>query len=387
MAVDTSMKVEEKALADSPKPLLRPIQIGLHQLKHRVVLAPMTRCRARDTLATDMMEEFYSQRATEGGLLISEGVCVAANGHGFVNTAGIYTPEQVESWKPITKAVHNKGSTFFLQLWHVGRASHTDLQPGNAAPISSTTTPVPLPWKITLINKADGPHTTKHNYSTPRALETSEIPGIIKYFRSGARNALEAGFDGCEIHGAHGYLLDSFVKETINDRTDAYGGSMANRCKLLIEVTRAVVAEVGAHRTGVRISPFSVYNAARADSNPEALLSYLLQELDKLGLAYIHLTEPEFTFIVDGFQWAPQYAHLTKRRTTPLLVSGGHSWESGNEAVRSGYADLVAFGRTFIANPDLVTRFVKGAPLNLVVPTTIYGDYSRRGYTDYPFLE
>nr|QCF46593.1 12-oxo-phytodienoate reductase [Pohlia nutans] len=377
---------EPEAEGGSPKPLMKPIQIGLHQLKHRVVLAPMTRCRARNTLATDMMKDFYCQRATEGGLLISEGVCVAANGHGFVNTAGIYTSEQVSSWKPITKAVHSKGATFFLQLWHVGRASHTDLQPGNAAPISSTPSPIPMPWRVTLINEADG-ETFKEMYSTPRALHANEIPDVIEYFRAGARNALEAGFDGCEIHGAHGYLLDSFVKDSINDRTDAYGGSMANRCRLLLEVAQAVVAEIGAHRTGIRISPFSVYNAASADSDPEALLVYLLGELDKLGLAYIHLTEPEFTYIIDDFTWAPQFAHVTKRRTTPLLVSGGHSWDSGNEAVRSGYADLVAFGRSFIANPDLVTRFVKGAPLNAPVPTTFYGDYTRRGYTDYPFLD
>lgn len=177
------------------------------------------------------------------------------------------------------------------------------------------------------------------------------------------------------------------MKDTINDRTDEYGGSMENRCKLLLEVTHAVIKEIGAHKTAVRISPFSVYNAAGTDTNPEALLSYLLAELDKLNLAYIHLTEPEFAYIVDNFTWAPQYGHLTKQRTTPLLVSGGHTCASGNEAVRSGYADLVGFGRSFIANPDLVKRFQKGAPLNVPNPGTFYGDYSGRGYTDYPFLE
>ncbi|KAG0629781.1 hypothetical protein M758_1G129700 [Ceratodon purpureus] len=381
----------KKAMGDDGKEqsagmeLMKPIQIGLHQLKHRVVLAPMTRCRARDTLATSLMNEYYSQRASEGSLLISEGVCVAADGHGFMNTAGIYTNEQIESWKPITTAVHNIGATFFLQLWHVGRASHTELQPGNAAPISSTSMPVPMPWRATLVD-ADG-KSSKQMYSTPRPLRTDEIPQIIDYFRIGAKNALEAGFDGCEIHGAHGYLLDSFVKDTINDRTDEYGGSMENRCKLLLEVTHAVINEIGAHKTAVRISPFSVYNAAGTDTNPKALLSYLLAELDKLNLAYIHLTEPEFAYIVDNFTWAPQYGHLTKQRTTPLLVSGGHTCESGNEAVRSGYADMVGFGRSFIANPDLVKRFQVGAPLNIPNPATFYGDYTRRGYTDYPFLE
>ncbi|KAG0590911.1 hypothetical protein KC19_1G134900 [Ceratodon purpureus] len=187
----------KKAMGDDGKEqsagmeLMKPIQIGLHQLKHRVVLAPMTRCRARDTLATSLMNEYYSQRASEGGLLISEGVCVAADGHGFMNTAGIYTNEQIESWKPITTAVHNIGATFFLQLWHVGRASHTELQPGNAAPISSTSMPVPMPWRATLVD-ADG-KSSKQMYSTPRPLRTDEIPQIIDYFRIGAKNALEAG--------------------------------------------------------------------------------------------------------------------------------------------------------------------------------------------------
>nr|PNR55510.1 hypothetical protein PHYPA_006407 [Physcomitrium patens] len=350
-----------------------------------MVLCPMTRCRARDTLATPLMTEYYCQRATEGGLLISEGVCVAANGHGFVNTAGIYTSEQIESWKAVTQGVHKRGAIFFLQLWHVGRASHTELQPGNAAPISPTSNSVPLPWRVTLID-ADG-KATKQMYSAPRPLHIDEIPQIIQYFRNGAKNAREAGFDGCEIHGAHGYILDAFIKDTINDRTDAYGGSIENRCKLLMEVTQAVVDEIGASKTAVRISPFSVYNSVGPDSNPEALFTYLHSKLDKFGLAYIHLTEPEFSFIKDNFKWAPQYAHVTKRRITPLLVSGGHTLDTGNEAIGSGYADLVGYGRTFIANPDLVKRFAKDAQLNTLNSSTIYGDYTARGYTDYPFLD
>ncbi|KAG0605797.1 hypothetical protein M758_9G088200 [Ceratodon purpureus] len=352
----------------------------------RIVMAPMTRCRALDTLATPAMGVYYRQRASAGGLLVSEGVCVSPNAHGFVDTAGIYTSEQVESWKPVTQAVHKEGAIFFLQLWHVGRASHTKLQPGNADPVSSTTQQVPLPWG-TFPRDAITGKKRKHQHSPPRALHTNEIPQVIEWFKVGARNAVDAGFDGCEIHGGHGYLIDQFIKDNTNDRTDYYGGSMPNRCRLLLEITQGVATEIGAQRTAIRISPFTVQNHA-IDSNPEELLVYLLQELDKLNLAYIHVTEPEFTRLMDVETWTPQHLHVTRRRTTPLLVSGGHSKDTGNRAVECGYADLVGYGRAFISNPDLVKRFASGAALNGAAKTSSFYDSDQTvGYTDFPFLD
>lgn len=376
---------EKERQASAVMELMRPLQLGAHQLKHRIVMAPMTRCRARDTLATAAMQVYYGQRASPGGLLITEGVCVAPNAHGFLDTAGIYTSEQVDSWKPVIQAVRKQGAVFFLQLWHVGRASHTKLQPGNADPISSTSQQVPLPWG-SYLRDGEGKK-RRHQFSVPRSLHTNEIPQVIQWFKVGARNAMDAGFDGCEIHGAHGYLIDQFIKDGINDRSDNYGGSIPNRCRLLLEITQAVATEIGSHNTAVRISPFTIQNSG-TDSNPEALLIYLLQELDKLHLAYIHLTEPDFTHIMDIMEWQPQHLDITKRRTTPLLVSGGHTRDSGNRAIGSGYADLVGYGRAFISNPDLVKRFALGAKLNRMAKNSeLYDNNPRLGYTDFPFLE
>ncbi|EMS55956.1 12-oxophytodienoate reductase 3 [Triticum urartu] len=317
------------------------------------------------------LAEYYSQRATQGGLLISEGTVVSPAGPGFPHVPGIYNQEQIDGWKKVVDAVHAKGGIFFCQLWHVGRASHQVYQPDGAAPISSTDKPISARWKILL---PDGSYGT---YPTPRRLATLEIPDIVEQYRQAAINAIEAGFDGIEIHGAHGYIIDQFLKDGINDRTDEYGGSLTNRCKFLLEVTRAVVSAIRAERTAVRVSP-AIDHLDAYDSNPMQLGMAVVERLNALQTeSGPHGSAEEESRLMRTLRGA--------YRGT-FMCSGGYTRELGLEAVESGDADLVSFGRLFISNPDLVERLRLNAGLNKYVRKTFYTPDPVVGYTDYPFL-
>ncbi|CAL5043837.1 unnamed protein product [Urochloa decumbens] len=356
-------------------PLLTPFKFGQFELSHRVVLAPLTRCRSYGNVPQPHAAVYYSQRATKGGLLIAEATGVSATAQGYPETPGIWTLEQVKAWKPIVDAVHRKGALFFCQIWHVGRVSTNELQPDRQAPISSTDKEISL-------NPVLGIACSK-----PRRLLTEEIPGIVDDFRRAARNAIEAGFDGVEINGAHGYLLEQFMKDGANDRTDEYGGSLENRCRFAVEVIDAIVHEVGANRVGIRLSPFMDLMDC-TDSDPMALGSYMIQELNKHeGLLYCHMVEPRMA-IVDG------HSHITHRLlpfrkafTGTFIAAGGYDKEEGNKVVAEGYTDLVAYGRLFLANPDLPKRFLLDTSLNKYERSTFYTQDPVLGYTDYPFLE
>ncbi|KAL6647400.1 hypothetical protein ACP70R_014837 [Stipagrostis hirtigluma subsp. patula] len=376
-----------------PRPsLFSPYQMPRFRLAHRVVLAPMTRCRAPGAVPGPALAEYYAQRSTDGGLLISEGTVVSPAGPGFPRVPGIYNQEQIDAWKKVVDAVHAKGAIFFCQLWHVGRASHQVYQPGGAAPISSTDKPISARWKILM---PDGSHGT---YPTPRRLATSEIPEIVEQYRQAAINAIEAGFDGIEIHGAHGYLIDQFLKDGINDRTDEYGGSLPNRCRFLLEVTRAVTSAIGADRVAVRVSP-AIDHLDAYDSNPLQLGLAVVDRLNALQreagrLAYLHVTQPRYV----AYGQTESGPHGSAEEESRLMravrgayqgtfmCSGGYTRELGVEAVESGDADLVSYGRLFISNPDLVERLRRDAPLTRYVRKTFYTPDPVVGYTDYPFL-
>ncbi|KAM5547243.1 12-oxophytodienoate reductase 3 [Rosa sericea] len=368
--------------------LFSPYKMGKFNLSHRVVLAPMTRCRALNEVPQPSLVEYYSQRSTPGGFLITEGTSPSDASAGFPHVPGIYTDEQVEAWKKVVDAVHAKGAIIFCQLWHVGRASHQVLQPGGGSPISSTNNPISKRWKVLL---PDGSHDA---YPEPRRLETHEIPQIVEQYRHAALNAIRAGFDGIEIHSAHGYLIDQFLKDGINDRTDEYGGSLENRCKFLIETVQAVVEAVGADRVAVRISP-AIDHLDATDSDPIGLGLAVIERLNKLQqdvgskLAYLHVTQPRFAAHgqVEFDQDEARFMRtLRNAYEGTFMASGGFTRELGMEAVASGDTDLVSYGRQFISNPDLVLRFKLNAPLNKYNRETFYTHDPVVGYTDYPFL-
>ncbi|PRW44569.1 12-oxophytodienoic acid reductase [Chlorella sorokiniana] len=364
-------------------PLFTPYELpGGLKLQHRIVYAPLTRCRAFNNIPQPNAAVYYSQRATPGGLMISEGTIISERGFGYPCTPGIFTEEQVAGWKPVVKAVKDKGAAFFCQIWHVGRASHPHYQPNEELPISSSTLP------ITDGNQCFSLKTMQlEDYPAPRQLDASELPAIVDQYRQAARNAIEAGFDGVEIHGANGYLIDQFLKDGINQRTDAYGGSVENRCRFALEVVDAVVKEIGAEKTGIRLSPFGGFLSAQ-DSDPVGSVSYLLEQLNKYNLAWVHLVEPRVAGNVDlpADQIKESLAPFRKVYKGPLIVAGGHTAATGGEAVGSGAADLVCYGRHFIANPDLPRRFRLGAPLNKYDRNTFYTQ-GEEGYLDYPYLE
>ncbi|KAK9275400.1 hypothetical protein L1049_022664 [Liquidambar formosana] len=374
--------------------LFSPYKMGKFNLSHRVVLAPMTRCRAINGIPNPALAEYYTQRSTHGGFLITEGTLISPTAAGFPHCPGIYTDEHVEAWKKIVDAVHAKGSVIFCQLWHVGRASHQVYQPGGTgSPISSTNKSISGRWRILM---PDGTH---GRYPAPRALATSEIPAVVEDYRHAALNAIRAGFDGVEIHGAHGYLIDQFLKNGINDRTDEYGGSIANRCKFLLEVIQAVVAAIGADRVGIRISP-AIDHLDAMDSDPLGLGLAVIERLNKLQLTlglkltYLHVTQPRYTAYGQteagrhGSEDEEARLMRTWRRTFQgtFICSGGFTKKLGMEALAQGDADLVSYGRLFIANPDLVLRFMVNAPLNRYVRATFYTHDPVVGYTDYPSL-
>ncbi|XP_050366650.1 12-oxophytodienoate reductase 3-like [Argentina anserina] len=363
-------------------------KMGKFNLSHRVVLAPMTRCRALKELPQPSLVEYYSQRSTPGGFLITEGTSPSDQSAGFANVPGIYTDEQVEAWKKVVNAVHAKGAIIFCQLWHVGRASHQVFQPGGGSPISSTSNPISKRWKALL---PDGSHDA---YPEPRCLETHEIPQIVEQYRQAALNAIRAGFDGIEIHSAHGYLIDQFLKDGINDRNDEYGGSIENRCKFLIQTVEAVAEAIGADRLAVRISP-AIDHLDATDSDPIGLGLAVIERLNKVQqnigsrLAYLHVTQPRFTAngLVEIDQDEARFMRtLRNAYEGTFMVSGGFTRELGMEAVASGDTDLVSYGRLFISNPDLFMRFKLNAPFNKYNRETFYTHDPVVGYTDYPFL-
>ncbi|KFG68566.1 alkene reductase [Microvirga sp. BSC39] len=352
--------------------LFQPFTLGSLTLPNRLVMAPLTRNRAAEgDVARDITATYYTQRAS-AGLLISEGSQISHQGQGYLRTPGIYTSEQVAHWRKVTDAVHKAGGRIFIQLWHVGRVSHTSLLPGGAAPVAPSALRAQTKTFIT-----DG----FVDVSEPRALELSEIPGILRDYENAARNAKEAGFDGVEIHAANGYLLDQFMKDGSNHRTDAYGGSIENRARLTIEAAEAVLKVWNKGRVGIRLSPAKVNDAA--DSNPQALFGHVVERLDKLGLAYIHMIEGA----TQGDRNAVDMDYTDLRRSFrgAYIANNGYDRDMAAEAITSGRADLVAFGRLFIANPDLVERFRLDAPLNQPDRATFYGG-GTEGYTDYPAL-
>jgi len=354
--------------------LYSELRLGPLQLKNRIVMAPLTRCRAvGGNVPHPLAASYYSQRAS-AGLIITEATQVSPQGVGYVRTPGIHSGDQVRGWRRVVDAVHRAGAPIFLQLWHVGRVSHPDFH-GGELPVA--------PSPIAAQGLIRTPHGRKP-FVAPRALEASELPGIVEQFREGAVNALEAGFDGVEVHGANGYLLDQFVEDGTNQRTDRYGGSIANRMRLPLEVTDAVTQVWGPDRVGYRISPNGKANSM-SDSNPAAVFTALARALSERGLAYLHVRET-----ISGPLAVPEEQRLTGRIRElfrgRLLVNGGYDLDSGSAAVGSGLADAVVYGTLFLANPDLPRRFRERAPLNEPDPATFY-DGEEKGYVDYPTLE
>ncbi|WEP51724.1 alkene reductase [Cronobacter dublinensis subsp. beijingensis] len=353
--------------------LFQPYDLGPITLANHIVMAPLTRNRAGTGLVpSELAATYYAQRAT-AGLLITEATQISAQAQGYQDTPGIYTQAQIDGWRKVTDAVHAKGGRIFVQLWHVGRISHVDLQPGGAAPVAPSA--IRAETK-TFVNNGFT------DVSEPRALELQEIPGIIDDFRKAAANSIVAGFDGVEIHGANGYLLEQFLKDGANQRTDEYGGSVENRARLLLEVTAAVIDEIGADRTGVRISPVSPANAISC-SDPQPQYDYLAEQLDALGIVYLH--------VVEGATGGPRdvapfdYDSLRRRFKNTWIGNNGYDLALASTQLAQGKADLFAFGRPFISNPDLVERLKTGAPLAPLNPETLYGG-GAQGYTDYPSL-
>ncbi|MDF5712628.1 MAG: alkene reductase [Rhizonema sp. NSF051] len=354
--------------------LLFPYQLGNLKLPNRTIMAPLTRNRAGEgNVPYQLNVTYYVQRAT-AGLIITEATQVSPQGLGYPNTPGIHSPEQIAGWKLVTDAVHREGGRIFLQLWHVGRISHPDLQPEGALPVA--------PSAI----KPSGEAMTYEGmkpFVTPRALDTSEIPGIVEQFRKGAENALEAGFDGVEIHSANGYLIDQFLRDGTNQRTDKYGGSIENRARLLLEITEAVIDVWGAKRVGVRLSPSGTYNDMH-DSYPQETFGYTGMALNQFDLAYLHLLEPSEADLRHGGNPIPTNYFRPMYQGT-LMVNWDYDQAKANAILAKGDADLVSFGKLFIANPDLPKRFELNAPLNQPDPATFYGG-TDKGYIDYPFL-
>ena len=357
-------------------PLLQPYKLGNLTLTNRLVMSPLTRRRAGEGgVPVEMNAIYYAQRAS-AGLIIAEASQISPQGVGYMNTPGIHSDEQVEGWKKVTSAVHAKGGLIFLQLWHVGKVSHSLLQPGNVLPVSASA-----------ISGGDFITTPKGKMpmEIPRALELDEIPGIIEDYRKAAANAIKAGFDGVEIHAANSYLLDQFMHSSSNTRTDPYGGSIENRCRLTLEVTDAICSEIGREKTGIRLSPSNI-KYGMDDANPAALFGYVIDELDKRSLAYLHLVEPMLSLEHHPHMIPHVAAHFRKHYSGTLITAGNYTPESGRTALESGIADLVAFGRLFIANPDLPGRIADNAPLNTPDIDTFY-TRGPEGYVDYPFWE
>jgi N-ethylmaleimide reductase len=360
----------------SAQALFEPARAGAFSLANRIVMAPLTRNRAGPGLVPGPLAvEYYAQRAS-AGLIIAEATQISAQAQGYAGTPGCYTKDQVGGWKKVTEAVHAKDGTIVVQLWHTGRVSHTRFQKDGQAPVG--------PSAIRANTKTFLAKEGFVDVSMPRALALAEIPGIIEAFRHACVFAMEAGFDGVELHGAHGYLLDAFLRDGTNHREDAYGGSIENRARLLLDVARACANAIGADRLGVRISPVSTAGDSH-DSGPQALFNHVVEGLNPLGLAYLHVVEGETGGARDSIAF--DYGALHDRFDGIWMVNNGYDRQMAIDAVASGHADLVSFGRLFMANPDLVQRLRVNGPLNtLMGQETFYGG-GAHGYTDYPALE
>lgn len=354
--------------------LLSPFDLGGLILKNRVVMAPLTRGRAgNERIPNALMAEYYTQRATVG-LIIAEGTAISKQSRGWLNTPGIYTDEQAQAWKQVVNAVHAQGTPFFLQLWHTGRASHSSFQENNQLPVS------PSALKI----EGDYIHTPigKQPYETPRALETEEIPLVVEDYRQAAMRAKDAGFDGVEIHGANGYLIDEFLQSKTNHRTDQYGGSFENRYRFLKEIVEAILSVFPANRVGVRLSPNGIYNDMGSQDFRETFL-YVAKELNIYGLAYLHLLDG-LGFGFHNLGEPMVLAEFRKVFTSALIANCGYTQETAVAAIEDGNADLVAFGRPIISNPDLVERFANGWSLNPPPDLSLWYSSGQEGYTDFP---
>ena len=356
--------------------LFSPLRLGPLDLPNRIVMAPMTRNRAGPgNTPTTLNAAYYAQRAS-AGLIVAEASQVSPQGLGYPGTPGIHSAEQIAGWKLVTEAVHAAGGRIFLQLWHVGRISHPSLQPGGALPVApSAIAPAGQAWTLEGMKP----------YVTPRALETAEIPGIVAQFRQGAANAKAAGFDGVEVHAAHGYLLDQFLRDKTNRRVDRYGGSAENRARLLVDVMAAVAGEWGAERVGVHLSPADLAFNDISDSDPAQTFSTAVRALDRLGLGYLHLVEPG---PADPIAPGPRLdaAFFRPLWRGALIANKAYDLARANETLHSGAADLISFATLFIANPDLPDRLRGGAPFNAAERKTFYGG-GAAGYTDYPALQ
>jgi len=363
-----------------------PIAAGDLQLSNRVVMAPLTRNRAPGAVPTEMMATYYTQRAS-AGLIITEATAITHQGQGYAQVPGLYSAEQLAGWKRVVDAVHAAGGKIVVQLWHVGRISHTSLQPGNGAPVAPSA--LRANAKTYLVHP-DGTGEFVPT-SEPRALGLDELPGIVEDYRRAARAAIEIGFDGVEVHAANGYLIDQFLRSGSNQRTDAYGGSIENRARLLVQVMDAITGEIGAGRTGIRISPVTPANDA-SDPQPQPLFDYVVRKLAGYGLAYVHVIEGA-TGGPRDFQQGEQPFDYAALRDAYHQAGGKGAWMANNSydaslaerAVETGQADLIAFGKPFIANPDLVRRLREQAPLNEPDKATFYGG-GAQGYIDYPAL-
>ncbi|OYY94069.1 MAG: alkene reductase [Hydrogenophilales bacterium 28-61-23] len=354
--------------------LFKPLQLGPNLFKNRMVMAPLTRNRSTpEGVPHALNVEYYRQRAS-AGLILSEATCIMPEAVGYPLTPGIWNTAQVEGWKTVTEAVHAAGGKIFCQLWHVGRISHPDLQPDGKLPVAPSAIK-PAGDAVTL----QGPKP----FVTPRALATDELPGIVTAYRNATRNALEAGFDGVEVHAANGYLLDEFLRDGTNRRQDAYGGGIDNRARLLLEVLAAVCEVCASNRVGIRLSPVQPFNDMR-DSDPKATFTRVVELLNQFDLAYLHITEMGRD--APGAA-GPFFDPLELRAiwTGVFMTNAGYDKTRANAVLAGGQADLVAFGVPFIANPDLPERYRRDAALNVADPSTFYGG-AEKGYTDYPSL-
>ena len=354
--------------------LFSPLRLGAIELPNRIVMSSLTRNRAGEgNVPTDLVVEYYRQRAS-AGLILTEASPICPEAHGYPRTPGIHTAEQMAGWKTVTAAVHAAGGRIAIQLWHVGRISHPDLQPGGATPVAPSALR-PSGQVMTLKGMQE--------YVTPRALEAAELPALVASYVEAAKNAMAAGFDGVEIHAGNGYLIDQFLRSSTNQRSDAYGGSKQNRARLLLEVLAAVCAAIGNGRVGVRLSPVTPFNDI-SDANPQETFDYVVGELNRFDLAFLDILQG--TGGATPEQWLPfDYARLRAIYKGKLILNNGYDFATGQAAVQGGAADAIAYGRALLANPDLVERFRRGALLNQPDYAKLYVG-EEKGYTDYPFL-
>lgn len=362
--------------------LFDALTVGDLHLNNRIIMAPLTRMRSKQpgNIPYALNAKYYAQRAS-AGLIISEASQISQQGQGYPATPGIHSAQQVAGWKLVTDAVHARGGKIFLQLWHVGRISHSSHQPANGLPVA--------PSAIKPTGKVFTADWKQADYEMPHALSIDEIAAILEDYTHAARNAQYAGFDGVEVHGANGYLLDQFLQDGSNKRDDMYGGSIENRARFLLEAVDAAINVWGKGRVGVRLSPYGTFNDM-SDSDPVALFSYVMAELNRRGIAYVHVIEPRATSAGGSdavAEDAPSTSALFRKNFDGVFISaGGYQPDTAQQAIESGAADAVAFGRFYISNPDLPERIKSGVPLQLYHRATFYGG-EEKGYTDYPFME